>query len=219
MRGYAAHLSVGNAANLYDEMQVPDSAAIRARDTMSLELWTWSVRRYAVGFSKILTKYDNVDNGYHIFTDSTRKDIFRFGVKRGGTVYEKSVYGQLGQWNHWVMNFELATPEVYLNGRIATTGTGSYLASPANYTTDLMVGGDRPGFSNNQFEGRVSCLALRSIALTADQVAALYHEGVEPGGRLAGWVMDEGFGGDVADTEGANPATVGNPTWLPMGPP
>lgn len=228
LRNYPACLAFNSNANHpNDEVEVADAVEVRSRDEFSLELWLkmHHLRTAASQFQQVVTKQDDANNGYQVFLPSlggtaTSKCIF-FNVHRGGAVSEVPIWCPIDRWAHFVMNYLAGTGlTIYMNGKLATIGTGLYNQALPAFTTNLLFGDQRPGaLQNSPYHGLLSNVVLRSRRLTPTEVYELYRYDIEPGDRLAGWQISEGVGTTVADSEGANDGTVTEPRWTPESPP
>ncbi len=136
---------------------------------------------------------------------------------------------QLGVWQHFAYVFDHGQAFLYRNGVLLASRSQRY---PEPWT------GFRFGLPSSQYslDGRLDEVRIYSRALSAEEIAAAYADGVgqcgepEPG-LLAGWHLDEGSGNTIVDysgnghhgillngtswAEGLVPADAGDPLVVP----
>jgi arylsulfatase A-like enzyme len=147
--------------------------------------------------------------------------FFRHG---GGNFQYTGQAVTLNQWNHVaivVPDGATQTNQVmlYLNGVAVSGVQGSQSARTLNTSsTAVALGGDAPGASNSNLDGRLDDVQIYNTALTPAEVTSLYNNPGSVNGQapvttpIAHWKLDDGSGSTAADTAGSNTGTlIGSP--------
>jgi arylsulfatase A-like enzyme len=108
---------------------------------------------------------------------------------------------------------------LYLNGVAVSGVQGSQSARTLNTSsTAVALGGDAPGASNSNLNGRLDDVQIYNTALTPAEVTSLYNNPGSVIGQapiatpIAHWKLDDGSGSTAADTAGSNTGTlIGSP--------
>lgn len=98
-----------------------------------------------------------------------------------------------GKWNHWVFTKDtttgapLGSMKIYLNGDLLASGTGNI--ESLSGLTQAWLGGSGGLSTNPSYEGLLDEVVLYDVALTDDQVEALYRSYAPPSDYQT-WLLD-----------------------------
>lgn len=160
---------------------------------------------------------DGADNGYYV--DVRPVNSIEFAIKAGGAFYtvDSNTVVNDNTWRFVTVTYDgsgnKAGMRVYINGVLENTGASAAMSGSATNTDNAIIGAFNGGVL--PIGGQFSNVQLYSSALSANDVGALYLEGI--GGApislqsLAGWWPLNGDGVDYSGN-GDNGA-ISNVIW------
>lgn len=104
-------------------------------------------------------------------------------------------------WCHAVITKTGTAIAFYKNGIADGTGTLTASNTFTNSSPSCLIGKDTTGTSET-FDGLVDEITLYTTALTAQQVASIYYNGIYPAGAVGQYLFDEGSGTTAIDSSG-----------------
>ncbi|MDP6401252.1 MAG: lectin-like protein, partial [Candidatus Marinimicrobia bacterium] len=175
-----------------------------------------------------LSAFENED--YFVYRHKT----WFIGFSRSGTKFEGGVRDDDGDWlypkssttpsagggwYHVVLTFDNGSTDdakIYINGSLEDTESAS--SHTLNSQTSVVaIGAKYNNGAENYFNGQVDEVAFWDVALTADEITALYNSGnySESSSDLQGyWNFNEGTGTTLTDqTSNGNNGTINGATW------
>jgi hypothetical protein len=162
-------------ASATDEIVVPSSASL---NLTALTLSAWVKPAALACFQTLLSKGGN-GSGY-----TPQYELYSCGAVRflssdayQGTYQFSAAHGLAnGTWQHVVVTQAGTTRAFYIDGRLdASTTTADALAAPT--TQSLRLGNEARHWTTTFYAGALDDVRIYGRELTADEVAALYHEG------------------------------------------
>ena len=158
-----------------------------------------------------------------------------WGGVTSGSAYTLHNIRNLTGWQHIAGTFDGQYAKLWVNGvqkRMGNMGTsGVVIQYPSNSAAEVMVGADlgvSPSGAADYMSGLVDEVAIWDAALDADNIAAIYNNGIAgldltsasgnyntQGDLQAYWKFEEGSGTSVADSSSnSNTGTLVNtPAW------
>lgn len=173
-------------------------------ETLTLACWVKRTGIIASGISRILAvglDLCSIEVGSTAGSGSVPAGVL--GLSNSGHT-SSGFYLDVGIWRHVCVVKNGTTATLYVDGVPRFTATVTAGASGT-----VRVGIDSSGGSEG-LVGLIDVPRVWNVALTADQVKALYQNGIVPTANLlVEWRFDEGVGTSVADTSGnGNTGTI-----------
>ncbi len=199
---YAASFSGAGPAT------VPSSTSLAITNKLTISVWANPSWRNTAGggWPAIVGNNDQLNGGISLNMGTfgppaCSRWCFLINAIGTGNLCPASACETLGQWDFLVGVYDGSNIYLYQNGKLqgSTAHTGNLAAS----TSNLMIGGSSGNYP--YFRGQISNLQIYNYSLTANEVVALYQEGI--GGaplklnNLIGWWP---LNGDTKDYSGNN---------------
>jgi hypothetical protein len=192
-----------------DRVVVPRTTALEPTTQVTLSAWVNASAFASPG--RIFFKSDNSGNAvYSLDTNST---TVRFVIRNSSSTavtVSSSTTLSTSTWYHLVGTYDGTTANLYINGRLDSSGSLAGPLSTYSASRDLGIGAVDTG---SQFwNGKIDEARIYNRALSSDEVRQLYTYAPSPVGY---WKFDEKTGTTTVDSSGnGNTGTLANsPTF------
>jgi len=195
----------------YTGIQIPDQPAYVLTNSLSIEGW---VRPRGDGYS-IFWRGDNRPGLDPYFLSMQGNNNLRFYIEdESGNSAMVGTYLTYNQWTHVAATLDgsTGTMSIYTNGVLAdqtVTGVRPFGNLIPGDSPGVGIGNVNDGFNNFPFAGDIDEISLYNRALSANEIASLYHAGsagkcpvtaptcVSPPSGLISWWPGDGNANDI----------------------
>ena len=190
-----------NAGN--DSVSLPASAFATVSNQITVSMWVWGDTTQALADTVFYALNAGDQKALNIHLPwSTGSIIWDAGYE---TTYDRLSYSEAsasdysGRWNLWTFTKDasVGTMKMYLNGE--KVAEQSDVSAAMDNITDAYLGSG-PGVRS--YDGKVDDVQLFDMALSDDQIAAMYQSYQEARGLKAYWPLDDATGIVVKDHSG-----------------
>lgn len=181
---YAVAGKVGSGALAFDGVNdyisVPSNPALNLRDGLfTLYAWVYPQPANATTRYPILDGQPSGVPAWLAYPSLTlvQRNKLEVGFGDGGRLHTYTTGALLTEnaWNFVAVSFDGATYNIYINGLLRAS-TAQFAGVSPYPTTRFNIGGN----GNGGFKGLLDEVVLYRQALSADEIASLYHQGWQP---------------------------------------
>lgn len=188
----------GYAGLIYDATDdfvlVPDNAALKGMAQLTISFWCYARTGGGNSFGRVIAKNDQADYGILCFNETN------FQGSIGATACDTAVADISGLRSHVAMTYDGANIRMYWQG--IRSGTATALTGAVPSTTNALYIGNRADTARG-FDGWISDVRIQNVALSADEVFALYTK------------SRSGYGGLISHTQISRPFSVASAGTVP----
>ncbi|KKU24383.1 MAG: hypothetical protein UX88_C0006G0018, partial [Candidatus Woesebacteria bacterium GW2011_GWC2_47_16] len=226
-----------------DQLNMGYNSKLNLPNDFTLSFWVYNRKASGTTEPKLLLYHEvYLTSGFRVWINNNNYFQFMTNQSGGNISITSSAPLNQGQWYHLAVTYSGTTATLYINGKANNSGTGTYVASGANYYLAGM------GDSRYYYDAIVDEVKIYNSALTEDEVKLDYNHGGAlvmgatstdssgnpdnssareyciPGDTtscsapVAEWKMDEKTGTNAYDTSGNGNTAVlapgsNQPTW------
>ncbi len=152
-----------------DVIAMTTSSAVSPTEAITVSAWVnfTSLENYDL----VVGNTDTGTNGWRLAMDNANNIIF--AINSWGSNHAETPMSATGVWHHLVGTYDKNNIKIYLNGELK--GTDAYTDS-ITYSNNVFQIGGATGWSN--LTGSISSVAVYNVAKSAEEVYAIYQQGI-----------------------------------------